>query len=182
MKEQRCKYIIVDANDIDVILKKRERVSGFNDFWNEYTPYDSTSAKQYFEEHQIPEEFQKIAFSLPTCPCCKSDGKEVLTGRNFRIFKNRQKKEFYGEECGRWYAGDIIGGSIHFDTPSKKSTYTDVTKFYEQLAEQGYLESYIETIKSMFFIKNELAFTTEPTKIEDRAKELLKARQNKKVS
>lgn len=36
MKDERKKYIIIDAKDINITLRKRVRVSGFNDFWNEY--------------------------------------------------------------------------------------------------------------------------------------------------
>ena len=36
MKDERKKYIIVNAQDINITLRERVRVSGFNDFWNEY--------------------------------------------------------------------------------------------------------------------------------------------------
>lgn len=182
MKDEKKKYILVDANNINITLRQRERVFGFNDCWTEYTPCGETTAKKVFETHQIPEEFHKIAFSLPTCSCCRSDSKEVLTGRNFEINKDRQRQEYYGRECGRWYNGDVIASSIRFRTPKKKESYETVLSFYEQLTEQGYLDSYVEAIKSMFFVDHELAFNGETTKVEDKAATLLKTRQNKKAS
>lgn len=181
MKDERKKYIIVDANDINVTLRKHERVSGFNDFWNEYPACGETTAKAIFEKHQVPAQFQKIAFSLPTCPCCKSNGTEVLTGRNFTIIKDRQQKEYFGDESARWFAGDVIGGSLRFRTPKKKEKYNDVLSFYEQLTEEGYLDSYIAALKSMFFLEHELSFEGKPTRVEEKAQTLLKTRQNKKV-
>lgn len=174
MKDKNKKYLLVDAKDINIILRKHERVSGFNDFWNEYLPCGETTAEEVFRKHQIPEEFHKIAFSLPTCPCCKSNGSEVLTGRGFTIYKNRQQKEYFGNESGRWFAGDVIGGSLRFITPNKKAKYANIVSFYEQLTEAGYLEQYIEAIKSMFFLDHELAFSGEPTKVEDKASSILK--------
>ena len=174
MKDERKKYVIVNAADINITIRQRERVSGFNDFWNEYKQVGQTTAKQVFESHQIPEEFQKIAFALPTCRCCHSNGCEVLTGRQFQIFANSQKKEFLGDECGRWFAGDVIGGSISFRTPKTKEKYANVVAFYEQLTEQGYLEQYIEAIKNMFFLEHELQRNGEPTKVEDKASSLLR--------
>lgn len=174
MKDERKKYIIVDAKDINITLRKKVRVSGFNDFWNEYQEVGETTAKKVFEEHQIPEEFQKIAFALPTCPCCHANGQEVLTGRTFEIQKGSQPKEYFGYESGRWFAGDVIGGSIRFRTPKSKIKYPSIVSFYEQLTEQGYLEQYIEAIKNMFFLEHELQINGEPTKVEDKASSLLK--------
>lgn len=177
MKDERKKYIIVDAKDINITLRKRVRVSGFNDFWNEYQEVGETTAKKVFEEHQIPEEFQKIAFALPTCPCCHANGQEVLTSRTFEIQKGSQPKEYFGYESGRWFAGDVIGGSLRFRTPKKKERYNDVLSFYNQLAEEGYLDSYIAALKTMFFLEHELAFEGKPTMVEERAQVLLKSKQ-----
>ena len=47
MKDERKKYIIVDAKDINITLRKRVRVSGFNDFWNEYQEVGET--KEYVD-------------------------------------------------------------------------------------------------------------------------------------
>lgn len=182
MKDERKKYVVVDANNINIILRKHERVAGFNDFWNEYLPCGETTAKKVFEEHQIPEQFHKIVFSLPTCRCCKGNAAEVLTGRTFTVHKNSQNKEYFGHENGRWFAGDVIGGSLRFTTPAKKEKYSSVLSFYEQLAEEGYLDEYVNAIKSMFFLEHELAFNGEKTKVEDKAAVLLKSRQNKKAS
>ena len=173
MKDERKKYILVDAKDIDITLRERIRVSGFNDFWNEYQAVGETTAKKVFEEHQIPEEFQKIAFALPTCRCCHANGQEVLTGRIFEIQKNKSQ-EFLGYETGRWLDGDIIGGSIRFRTPKEKQKYARIVSFYEQLTEQGYLEQYIEAIKSMFFTELELHMNAGTTKVEDKASSIIK--------
>ena len=174
MKDERKKYVIVNASDINITIRERERVSGFNDFWNEYKAVGETTARKVFEEHQIPEEFQKIAFALPTCRCCHSNGSEVLTGRQFQIFTNSPKKEFFGDECGRWFAGDVIGGSISFRTPKTKEKYPNVVAFYEKLTDQGYLEPYIDSIKEMFFLEYELQINGETTKVEDKASSLLR--------
>lgn len=174
MKDERKKYIIVDAKDINITLRTHERVSGFNDFWNEYPPTGQITAKEIFEKHQIPEEFQKLAFVLPTCKCCNANGQEVLTGRQFQILKNNQQKEYFGDECSRWISGDIIGGSVKFKTPKQKQKYSDVVSFYEQLTEQGYLEQYIEAIKNIFFQEYEYNINNEKNKVEDKAASILK--------
>lgn len=174
MKDERKKYIIVNAQDINITLRERVRVSGFNDFWNEYQAVGETTAKAIFEQHQIPEQFQKIAFALPTCRCCHANGQEVLTGRTFEIQKDNKSKEFFGYESGRWFAGDVIGGSLRFKTPKQKEKYASVVSFYEQLTESGYLEQYIDAIKSIFFLEHELQVNGEPTKVEDKASSLLK--------
>ena len=174
MKDERKKYIIVNGQDINIAIRERIRVSGFNDFWNEYPVVEETTAKAIFEKHQIPEQFQKIAFALPTCRCCHANGQEVLTGRIFEIQKDNKSKEFFGYESGRWLAGDVIGGSLRFRTPKQKEKYASVISFYEQLTEAGYLEQYIEAIKNMFFREHELQINGETTKVEDKASSLLK--------
>lgn len=174
MKDERKKYVIVDAKDINITLRKKVRVSEFNDFWNEYQAVGETTAKNVFEDHQIPEEFQKIAFALPTCRCCHANGQEVLTGRIFEIQKDNKAKEFFGYETGRWLDGDVIGSSIRFRTPKEKQKYASIVSFYEQLTEQGYLEQYIAAIKSMFFTELELRMNAETTKVDDKASSILK--------
>lgn len=182
MKEERRKYVIVDAGNINITLRQMERVSGFNDFWNEYKAVGQTTAKKVFEEHHIPEEFQKIVFALPTCRCCHSNGKEVLTGRQFQVFKSTQNKEYFGDECSRWFYGDVIGGSVSFRTPKQKHKYPEIVSFYEQLTEQGYLEQYISAIKNMFFLEHELQINGETTKVEDKAASLVKGYLVKQLS
>ena len=158
------------------------RVTGFNDFWNEYIACGETTAAKIFKEHKIPEEFQQIAFNLPSLPW-EHECKEVLTGRSFDLFKNKKKTNRYScDEKSRFYDGDIVPGSIEFTTPIKKQSHETVVSFYENLAEQGYLENYIEAMKRMFYIRNELHFNKEETKLEDKATTLVKVKQNKKVS
>ena len=43
---------------IVVTLRKHQRVSGFNDFWNEYIPYDYTSAKTFFDAERTGTEYE----------------------------------------------------------------------------------------------------------------------------
>ena len=177
MKDSRKKYIIVDGKDINITIREQERVAGFNDFWNEYKATGHTTAKNVFEKYQIPEQFQKIVFCFPACSCCKHSGKEVLTSRPFSIFKNNKSQEFTGYEYNRWFNGDIIWGSVKFNTSKTIDTYATVLSFYEQLTEEGYLEQYISAIKNIFFVKNELQINGETTKVEDAASNLLKSNQ-----
>ena len=174
MKEERKKYIIVDAKNISITLRKKERVCGFNDFWNEYKAVGETTATEIFERYQIPKEFQKIAFALPTCRVCNSNGYEILTQRQFQIQKNTPDKEFVGHENGRWFDGDVISSSLRFKTPKQKEKYESIISFYEQLTNQGYLEQYVEAIKNIFFLENELRINGETKKVEEKAATLLK--------
>ncbi len=177
MKNSKKKFILVDANNINITKRKATRVAGFNDFWNEYPPCGAISAQKIFTEHKIPYEFHKIAFSLPTCSC-GLNGHEVLTQRRFEISKNNATKQYIGNECGRWFYGDVIPGSVSFKTPKNKEKYETILNFYEQLPEQGYLDSYIAAIKKMLYSEYELLFNNEQPTLEDKAATLLKAIKN----
>ena len=45
MKDERRKYIIVDAKDINVTIRGHERVSGFIDFWKNIQSLDKQMPK-----------------------------------------------------------------------------------------------------------------------------------------
>ena len=180
MKDKNKKYIIVDAKNIKVTKRETKRVYGFNDFWNEYVPCGISTAAKIFKEHELPEQFHKIALTVPQLPGAHG-GQEILTERPFYIYKNRKHKKYIGSEQGRWYDGDVVPCSLEFTTPLKKSTYKDVLNFYEQLTEEGYLETYIEAMKSIFFVENELCWNKQKTKLEDKAATLVKTNQNKKA-
>lgn len=173
------KYILVDAEKIEVTKREVKRVSGFNDFWNEYEPVGVVQATEIFNEQGVPQQFQKIALRLPGV-FQRNQGQEVLTGRSFSIVKLRRSNEYDIVEFPRYYSGDVIGSSIYSTSPTDTSSYDDVLSFYNQLAENGYLEQYVESIKNMFYVPHELKFDGEPTKVEDRAKELVKTGAKKK--
>ena len=179
MKDKNKKYIIVDAKKIKITKHEVKRVAGFNDFWNEYVACGETTAAKIFKEHEIPDKFQKIAFNLPLLPW-EHECKEVLTGRSFDLFKKKKENKYICDEQGRFYDGDTVPGALEFSVPIHKLPHEDVVSFYENLAEQGYLETYIEAMKKMFYVRNELYFNKEETKLENKATTLIKT--NKKVS
>lgn len=177
MKNNNKKYLIVDAEKIKITKTKVERICGFNDFWNDYVPCGETTAKKVFEEENLPEEFHKMIFSLPFFPW-ERECQEVLTKRIFYIYKNKKENKYTCDEQCRFYDGDIVPGALEFSTPIKTNTHEDIVNFYENLAEKGYLETYINAIKSMFYKKNELKFNNEEEKLENKVATLIKT--NKK--
>lgn len=57
-------------------------------------------------------------------------------------------------------------------------TYNAIFNFFEQLTEQGSLDTYITALKDIFYLKNELSLTDNNTR-EDKTAVLLKNKNNK---
>ncbi len=169
MKNKNKKYILVDASKINVTTRECQRVSGFNDFWNEYPVTGIISATQVFDTHEIPTEFQKVAFATPTL--FDKYGQEVLTGRRFEI--TRYKGNYYGDECQRYYNGDVIPGSLEFTVPLEKTSYKAIQDFYLGLTEAGYLETYLEAIQDMLYFRKSEA-QDDKRKVDETIKKFIK--------
>ena len=60
MKDERAKYLIVNAADISKQLYQVERVAYCNDFYNIYHRVQKIDANEVFAKNNVPDEFRKI--------------------------------------------------------------------------------------------------------------------------
>lgn len=176
MKDKNRKYIIVDADNIKKTKRKLERTFAFNDSWRDYVADGEIPCRLIFKEHNIPKEFRKVVIQLPSLPG-RRNAKELLTERPFDINPFIRKKEIFADDRRRLYDGDMIESSVHLRSPLQIVNYETVLNFYEKICDNGYLENYLDAIKNIFYLDEELKSSKEPKLVETRAKTLIKTSQ-----
>lgn len=172
MKNQNKKYLLVDASQIEVVIRKLKKYHAFNESWVSYIPTETLSTKTIFDKYNIPDNFQKIAFSFPN-PLNRKSAEEVLTKRAFKIKRSPLEKTYHGEDKPRTFNSNYIPTSIFFKTENKKISYEKITDFYESVTENGYLENYVDALKKIMYVdKHEM--TKNKLKVAERIKQYIK--------
>ena len=96
-QDKMGKYLIVPGEAVQKIVWKIERVAGFNDFYNDFTPTGTISASEILKQAEIPEEYHKIVlrnYLLKIFANC--DAEEYTTGCRLNIttaYKKMVKKQ-----------------------------------------------------------------------------------------
>lgn len=157
MKDEKAKYLIIDAEKINKQLYNCLRIFSLNDFENIYEPSGMIDAKKIFKENGLPEEFHKIIVKINVPFFLKKDAEEYTMGFPFDIAAGKIEKENnnkYITICNRpiYYDGQVFRDKIKFKTELEYSNYIDVMKFLAEVAAEGYLKAYLKSIKEFFDI------------------------------
>lgn len=157
MKDEKAKYLIIDAKDIKKQLYNMKREYGFNDWFNVYTLDKIINAKKIFEKYNIPEEFQKIIIKINIPFFIITEAEEYtmgfafdLTGR--KIEKKNNIKYITATNKPFLYDNQIFENTIKFKAQLTYAKFDDVINFLIQLDNNDYLKSYLESIKEFFGI------------------------------
>ena len=164
MKDEKAKYLIVDANEIEKKLYEMERTFAFNDSFNDHYVIGKEKATEFFLKNNIPEKFQKIIIKITSPLLTGYESEEFLLGMHFDLTGRRVErinKELYvnGVSCPIFYDNNGFHDFIEFKTRIKKVKYENVLLFLKELKKEGLLESYIDSLKEFFDISINVKYT-----------------------
>ena len=83
MKDEKAKYLIVNAKDITKQLYEVERVATYNDFDNIYHKKEKVSASEIFTRNNVPDKYQKIIVKVSSPLFSKKEAEEYIIGYPF---------------------------------------------------------------------------------------------------
>jgi len=161
MKDQKAKYLIIEASEFKKQLYKVSRKFSFNDFENRYEPKGFVNAKQIFEKNDLPEEFHKIIIKINIPFCLKEEAEEYTMGFPFditagKIEKENNKKIITISSSPIIYDRQLVRPKISFKSELSYSNFDDVMNFLQRVSDEGYLKSYLKSIKEFFDISLDL--------------------------
>ena len=161
MKDERAKYLIVNAADITKQLYQVERVACYNDFDNIYHRVGKIDANEIFAKNNIPDEFRKIIVKISKPVFSKKEAEEYTMGFPFD-FTTKTIKEVNNKKYIRmnnspiYYDGSIFDDKIVFKTEEQYISFNNVMYFLEEIYKKGCLENYLQSIKEFFDISLDL--------------------------
>ena len=176
MKDEKAKYLILDANEIEKTLYELQRIFEFNDSWNNYCERGKVKAKEYFDNNNIPEEYQKIIIKITSPLLTGHEAEEFILGMAFDLTGKRVEKinnELYvnGVNCPIFYDNQGFYNFINFKTRIKKVRYNEIISFFKEIKKEGLLEGYINSLKEFFDISLKINYTFDDDNILDAIKE-----------
>ena len=155
MKDERARYLIINAADITKQLYQVERVAYFNDFDNIYHRVEKINPNEIFAKNNVPYEFRKIIVKISTPILSKKEAEEYTMGFPFD-FANKTKVEANNKKYIRmnnspiYYDGSIFDDKIVFKTEEQYCSFNNVIYFLEEIYKNGCLENYLQSIKEFF--------------------------------
>lgn len=155
MKDEKTKYLMVNASDIHKQLYKVQRTLEFNDFYRIYTPDRIISIKEIFDKYCIPEEFQRIIISIETKFFTKYKVEEYITGFSFDIIRHKIE-DYERYKYITFYYYDSYRGGVMYDDKFKYTVdcecvkYNNVMEFLLAVNDNGYLRLYLQAVKDSF--------------------------------
>jgi len=161
MKDERAKYLIVNAADITKQLYQVERVAYCNDFDNIYHRVEKIDANEVFAKNNVPDEFCKIIVKISKPVFSKKEAEEYTMGFPFD-FTTKTIKEVNNKMYIRmnnspiYYDGSIFDDKIVFKAEEQYTSFNNVIYFLEECYKKGCLESYLQSIKEFFDISLDL--------------------------
>ena len=168
MRDEKAKYLIIDSTEINKQLYKVTREAAFNEFYNVYKPNGMMYASYIFEKYGIPEEFRKIIVKINIPFCLKKEAEEYTMGFPFditagKIEKENNKRIISVSSCPvyDYHANQEFRDKIKFKTELTYSTFGDVMDFLLRMDDEGYLKSYLQSIKDFFDISINLDLVEE---------------------
>ncbi len=178
MKDEKAKYLIIDAMDINKQLYNMRREASLNDWYNVYTPDRTVYAKKIFNKHGVPKQFQKIIVKINDLFFIRYDAKEYTMGFPFdvkagRIEKENNDKYISIPSAPILYDDQVFKDKIKFKTQLKYYKYDEVIQFLSKIKDNGYLQPYLESIKDFFDITLNLDRLYEEWNQKDNAKKTL---------
>ena len=82
-KDERAKYLIINATDITKQLYEPERIAYCNDWYTRYNRIEKIDANEFFEKNNVPDEFRKIIVKISAPVFSKKESEEFTTGFPF---------------------------------------------------------------------------------------------------
>jgi len=161
MKDNKRKYLIVDACNVECKYKK----SG-----EETNKETSIKIEELFKRKNIPSEYHKIMIMMCVFDfCINGDACEYVTGFPFDITGNRIKKEgkkkiVTGTRTSSVYRGlekGTITQSVVIKTPLEYVGYEEIMNFYKKMKDDGYAYDYIKVLNEFFNLNIDLDFIFE---------------------
>ena len=159
MKDEKARYLIVDAKEINKQLYKVYREFAFNDFDNIYEPHGMIDAREIFEKNGVPEKFQKILIKINIPFFIKTEAQEYTMGFPFdftggKIVKEDNKKIItaFNKPIYDYQANREFSDKIRIRTELVYSNFTDIINFLSQIEKEGHLSAYLQSIKDFFDI------------------------------
>lgn len=157
MKDEKAKYLMIDAIDIKKQLYYADRIFMFNDFENVYMPDKVVTSSDVCDKYNIPEEFKKIIVKVNIPFLRKRSAEEYIMGfpfdmTGYYLQKEESKNYINISNCPFVYDNQIFNDKIKFRTEFKYFKYTDVIEFLSKIRDRGYLELYLCAIKDFFDI------------------------------
>ena len=155
MKDERAKYLIVNAADITKQLYQAERVAYCNDFDNIYHRVEKIDANEIFAKNNVPDEFRKIIVKISAPILSKKEAEEYTMGFPFD-FANKTREERNNKKYIRmnnspiYYGGSIFDDKIVFKTEEQYVSFNNIMYFLEETYKNGCLENYFQSIKEFF--------------------------------
>jgi len=176
MKDEKAKYLMVEANEINKKTFTHKRVADCNDWFNIYSEDKIISAKEIFEKYNIPEEYQKIIIKITSPLLIGHKAEEFILGMAFDLTGKRVEKinnELYvnGVNCPIFYDNQVFYNFINFKTRIKKVRYNEIISFLKEIKKEGLLEGYINSLKEFFDISLKINYTFDDDNILDAIKE-----------
>ena len=161
MKEERAKYLIVNATDITKQLYQVERIAYCNDFDNIYHRIGKIDANEIFAKNNIPDKFRKIIIKISSTVFSKKEAEEYTMGFPFdfttkTIKKVNNKMHIRMNNSPIHYDGSIFNDKIMLNTEESYTSFNNVMYFLEEIYEKGCLENYLQSIKEFFDITLDL--------------------------
>lgn len=161
MKDERAKYLIVNAADITKQLYQSERVACCNDFYNVYHRRGTIDANEIFAKKNVPEQFQKIIIKISTPVFSKNEAEEYMMGFPFDFTTKTIKKEndklyIRMNNIPIYYDESLFDDKIIFKAEEHYTSFNNVVYFLEEVYKNGCLENYLESIKEFFDISLDL--------------------------
>ena len=161
MKEEKAKYLIVNAADITKQLYQVERVSYCNDFDNIYHRVEKIDANEIFAKNNVPDEFRKIIVKISAPILSKKEAEEYTMGFPFdyanKIIKETNNRKYIRmNNSPICYDGTIFNDKIVLKSEEHYTSFNNVMYFLEEIYKEGHLENYLQSIKEIFDISLDL--------------------------
>ena len=162
MKDEKAKYLIIDAKEINKQLYNVKREFTFNI----YTKDKVISAKTIFDKYNVPEKFQKIVVKINSPFFIKREVEEYTMGFPFditagKIEKENNDKYISASNFPFIYDNQVFKDKIKFKTQLKYSKFDEVIDFLSQIKDSGYLLLYLNSIKDFFDVNLDLDYLYE---------------------
>lgn len=157
MRDERAKYLIVDAKKFYKTLYSSQRVASRNDFDTEFSYAGTVTADKILTDYQIPEKLQVVIFKLSG----KKEIEEYITGMPFYVAdksKNQEtgKKEVSLRSKPIYYLGQSFSDKYFVRTELFGGSFENAVYFLEQMQKVGCLERYIEAMREIMDVKYDL--------------------------
>lgn len=155
MKDERAKYLLVNATNIIKQLYRVEREAYCNDFDNIYHIAGKIDANEIFAKNNVPDEFRRIIIKISSPIFSRKEAEEYITRYPFNlqaksIEKIDNKKYIIMNNRPIYYDGCMFNDKFVFKTEERYTSINNVMYFLEEIHKEGYLENYLQSIKEFF--------------------------------